>query len=177
MTSQPNENWDGKHLKIPTQETSQALDNEGTPKCLFCPLSMSFKISHDCYILRFNPITQMIPIYMSPKSTKQSFFLGARNHFDILKLSFYHQCFILSSSCLGWKCTFCVYRKHMCVEMEIALSMPSLFKEVTVALETSVCEEQNQCTLWVDARVHSACKKLSAFSFFLNCLNFLFCGA
>lgn len=109
MTSQPNENLDGKHLKIPTQETSQALDNEGTPKCLFCPLSMSFKISHDCYILRFNPITQMIPIYMSPKSRKQSFFLGARNHFDILKLSFYHQCFILSSSCLGWKCTFCVY--------------------------------------------------------------------
>lgn len=70
---------------------------------------------------RFNPLNQIIPIYVSPKSTKQSFFLGSGNYSDILKLPFYHQYLILSSVLLGWKYTFYVCRKHRCVEMEIAL--------------------------------------------------------
>lgn len=45
------------------------------------------KIAITVISFRLNPLTQIISIYMCLKSTKQSFFLGTRNYFSILKLS------------------------------------------------------------------------------------------
>lgn len=45
------------------------------------------KIAITVISFRLNPLTQIISIYMCLESTKQSFFLGTRNYFGILKLS------------------------------------------------------------------------------------------